>query len=121
MPAGGVRNRVTRITAALAVSAAALAVAVGTGGHRVAASVLPSISNPHVGHAAVQPVPAATTTAKAPMFAFYYLWWSKAHWQSTLGSHYPYSSTPLPLPARLDATGCHPVSNYSGNTLTDVR
>jgi len=114
-----------RITATLAIAGAALAAAVGAGGHRVAASVLPSTTRPLAGHSAVQPAPArpaaATTTAPAaPMYAFYYLWWSKAHWQSTLGSHYPYSSSPLPLPARLDATGCNPVTNYTGNELTDV-
>jgi hypothetical protein len=37
-----------------------------------------------------------------------------------LGPNYPYSSSPLPLPAKLDASGCNPVSNYMGNQLTDV-
>lgn len=87
----------------------------------------PGTTRPLAGNSAgVQPRPAAAAPATlptgsgAPMFAFYYLWWSKAHWLSSLGSNYPATSTPLPLPARLDATGCHPVSNYAGNTLTDV-
>jgi hypothetical protein len=111
-----------RLAATLAVLAAGLAVAVTAGGHRAAASLAPSTTHPLVAHSAnVQPRPAAAAPATgAPMYAFYYLWWSKSHWLSTLGSHYPATSTPLPLPARLDATGCHPVSLYAGNTLTDV-
>lgn len=89
-----------RLVALLAVIGVAAAVVVSTGDHKVS----------------------ATTSAapKTKMFAFYYLWWSKAHWVSTLGSHYPSTASPLPLPARLDATGCNPVTNYTGNTLTDV-
>ncbi len=68
--------------------------------------------------------PVAATTSATPahpkVFAYYYLWWSKSHWLSTLGSHYPANSTPLPLPARLAANGCDPTSLYPGNTLTDV-
>jgi hypothetical protein len=69
-----------------------------------------------------QPSAAATTSAaRAPrVFAFYYLWWSDNHWRSALGSHYPTAASPLPLPATLDATGCHPQSRYAGNSLTDV-
>jgi hypothetical protein len=87
------------------------------------AGVRPAQRNPASFHpTSVQP---ATTTATstgsvAPMFAMYYLWWSKSHWLSTLGSNYPVNSSPLPLPARLDSTGCNPVSLYAGNTLTDV-
>jgi hypothetical protein len=55
-----------------------------------------------------------------PVFAFYYLWWSREHWIDRLGPNYPYSATPSPLPARLDAGGCSAVSLYPGNTLTDV-
>jgi hypothetical protein len=111
-----------RIAATLAVLGVGLVAAVTAGGHRAAASLAPATTHPLVAHSAsVQPRPAAVTpSATAPMYAFYYLWWSKAHWISSLGSHYPVTSTPLPLPARLDATGCHPVSLYSGNILTDV-
>ncbi len=67
-------------------------------------------------------VPArATTTAPAPViFATYYTWWSLNHWKQMLGSSYPYTASPLPLPATLDASGCNPVSSYSGNKLLDV-
>jgi len=65
-------------------------------------------------------VTTTTTVARPRILAYYYLWWSRAHWTSLLGSHYPYTQSPLPLPARLDANGCNPVSNYVGNTLTDV-
>src|SRR4051812_17383318 len=71
-----------RIAALFAVLAVAAAMVAGTGSHRVAASTTPP-------------------PGKAKMFAFYYLWWSKSHWLSTLGSSYPAGSTPLPLPARL--------------------
>jgi hypothetical protein len=55
-----------------------------------------------------------------PVFAYYYLWWSRKHWLDRLGSNYPYNATPNPLPASLDAGGCSAVSLYPGNTLTDV-
>ena len=55
-----------------------------------------------------------------PVYAYYYLWWSANHWRNKLGSNYPYSASPLPLPARTDADGCNAVSNYSGNQLLDV-
>lgn len=57
---------------------------------------------------------------KAPVFAYYYLWWSRSHWLDMLGPNYPVTTAPLPLPATLDATGCRPVSRYPGNHLTDV-
>jgi hypothetical protein len=62
----------------------------------------------------------AGTTAKPRIFAYYYLWWSLDHWKSSLGSQYPTTSSPLPLPATLDASGCNPKSRYAGNVLTDV-
>ncbi|MDQ6848592.1 MAG: hypothetical protein M3070_01115 [Actinomycetota bacterium] len=62
----------------------------------------------------------ATTTAKPPVFAYYYLWWSANHWTSSLGPNYPIKSSTLPLPATLDASGCGTKSSYSGNLLTDV-
>jgi hypothetical protein len=54
------------------------------------------------------------------MFAFYYLWWDIAHWHARLGPSYPYTDSPLPIPASLDSNGCNPVSLYRGNQLTDV-
>src|ERR1043165_2127978 len=66
-----------------------------------------------------QALAAAATTGK-PVYAYYYMWWSTQHWKDKLGSSYPYSASPLPLPARTDADGCNAVSNYSGNHLTDV-
>ena len=33
------------------------------------------------------------------VFAYYYLWWSTNHWHDKLGSSYPYTASPLPLPA----------------------
>ncbi len=55
-----------------------------------------------------------------PVYAYYYLWWSTQHWHAKLGSNYPYSRSPLPLPATTDADGCHAVSKYAGNRLIDV-
>src|SRR6478609_11065545 len=65
---------------------------------------------------------AAQTAAatRAPVFAYYYLWWSRAHWMDMLGPNYPVAAKPLPLPATLDANGCNPTSRYPGNRLTDV-
>ena len=54
------------------------------------------------------------------VYAYYYLWWSSNHWQNKLGASYPYSASPLPLPATTDVDGCNAVSNYSGNQLLDV-
>jgi hypothetical protein len=62
----------------------------------------------------------AASTAKPPVFAYYYLWWSANHWRSALGSNYPTGASPMPLPATLDSTGCGARSSYAGNTLTDV-
>lgn len=53
------------------------------------------------------------------MYAYYYLWWSTAHWESKLGPNYPFT-TPLPLPATLGAGDCNPQSLFVGNGLTDV-
>ena len=54
------------------------------------------------------------------VYAYYYLWWSTKHWQDKLGPDYPYTASPLPLPATTDADGCNPVSKYAGNQLLDV-
>ena len=76
--------------------------------------------------AAVCVAPTAVTSTSAAagtrpkIMATYYLWWSLDHWKSMLGSNYPTNASPLPLPATLDASGCHPVSRYAGNHLTDV-
>lgn len=69
-----------------------------------------------------QPASAAATqtVSKPGIFAYYYLWWSRSHWNDLLGAKYPSTSAVLPLPARLDAAGCNPVTNYPGNQLTDV-
>jgi hypothetical protein len=55
-----------------------------------------------------------------PVFAIYYLWWTNQHWHDLLGTSYPSTETPNPLPASLDAGGCKAVSRYNGNHLTDV-
>src|SRR5215216_4928440 len=55
-----------------------------------------------------------------PVYAYYYLWWSTQHWKDKLGPNYPYTASPLPLPAKTDADGCNAVSNYAGNQLLDV-
>ena len=67
----------------------------------------------------VQAGSSPVTTGK-PVYAYYYLWWSTQHWREKLGSNYPYSASPLPLPARTDADGCNAVSSYAGNQLIDV-
>ena len=74
--------------------------------------------------ASVSADPSATTSLPAhtgaPVFAFYYLWWSINHWHDKLGPDYPYAADPLPLPASLPADGCPPRTPYTGNELTDV-
>src|SRR5574339_238770 len=55
-----------------------------------------------------------------PVYVYYYLWWSAQHWKNKLGPNYPYTASPLPLPATTDADGCNAVSNYAGNQLLDV-
>src|SRR5215213_1071720 len=60
------------------------------------------------------------TSAKPPVYAYYYLWWSNKHWHDKLGPNYPYTASQLPLPAVTDADGCNAVSNYAGNQLLDV-
>ena len=72
------------------------------------------------GSAAPTAASSSATVAPPRVFAYYYLWWSASHWKSSLGSSYPFSASPLPLPATLDANGCNPKSKYPGNILTDV-
>ncbi len=65
-------------------------------------------------------LPTAQSAARH-MFAFYYLWWDTAHWHARLGPNYPYTDSPLPLPATLSGPDdCTVTSNYAGNQLTDV-
>jgi hypothetical protein len=71
------------------------------------------------GHFHVKAAPPLATTG-APVYAYYYLWWSRRHWQDQLGSTYPFTVSPLPLPASTDTNGCAPVSRYAGNHLIDV-
>jgi hypothetical protein len=66
----------------------------------------------------VQATPSQQTAR--PVYAYYYLWWSANHWKNKLGSNYPYSASPLPLPAKTDTNGCNAVTNYAGNQLLDV-
>jgi hypothetical protein len=65
---------------------------------------------------AIPPKPAAVK----PFFVIYYLWWSTNHWHAKLGPDYPYTKTPNPLPATLDASGCNAKTLYRGNQVTDV-
>ena len=68
----------------------------------------------------VQATPSQQVATGKPVYVYYYLWWSAQHWRNKLGVNYPYSASPLPLPARTDADGCNAVSNYAGNQLLDV-
>jgi hypothetical protein len=60
------------------------------------------------------------TTPSPKVYAYYYLWWSSQHWHDKLGTNYPYTASPLPLPATTDVDGCNAVTNYPGNQLLDV-
>ncbi len=71
------------------------------------------------GHASVEAMP-QTATQAPKIYAYYYLWWSVNHWHEKLGPNYPYTASPLPLPATTDADGCSQISNYAGNQLLDV-
>ena len=111
------RAKIATVTGRAATSSAATST-----GAASASSPKPKAA-PIIGSASASAPPptAATSGAARPrVFAYYYLWWSVNHWKGALGSHYPSTAAPLPLPAQLDANGCHPKSLYSGNTLTDV-
>ncbi|HUY65646.1 MAG TPA: hypothetical protein VMV06_02410 [Acidimicrobiales bacterium] len=69
---------------------------------------------------AAKATPTSSTNSSQGMYAYYYLWWDTQHWQTTLGAHYPFGQSPLPLPATLDSSGCNPSSLYSGNIETDA-
>jgi hypothetical protein len=102
-------------------SALSVAVAVGIAGLTVnplaSSALVPTASG---STAAAGNTVRAATSAKPPVFAYYYLWWSANHWRSALGSNYPTNASPLPLPATLGSTGCGAASRYAGNSLTDV-
>jgi len=86
----------------------------------VLALVGATLAQAPTGAAAQTAASSSATVAPPRVFAYYYLWWSASHWKSALGSSYPFSASPLPLPATLDANGCNPKSTYAGNILTDV-
>jgi len=79
-----------------------------------------SLAQAPTGAATKTAASSSATVAPPRVFAYYYLWWSASHWKSSLGSSYPFSASPLPLPATLDANGCNPKSTYAGNIMTDV-
>src|SRR3954468_17334288 len=87
----------------------------------LAAVVLPAgaaVARPAASHQAQGR--AAASTATAPVFVTYYLWWTNRHWHDKLGPNYPYTASPSPIPATVGANGCGSVSRYSGNQLSDV-
>jgi hypothetical protein len=79
-----------------------------------------TLGSASMGKALPASIETTQTSAKPPVYAYYYLWWSTKHWKDKLGPSYPYSTSPLPLPATTDADGCNAVSNYLGNQLLDV-
>ena len=104
------RQRVRRGWMTSAVTGLVVLAAVAVGWGQVVRPVTPSGTS------------TATAVAPAPhgMYAYYYLWWSAAHWHDSLGPSFPYTQSPWPLPATLGATGCTPVSRYAGNVETDT-
>jgi hypothetical protein len=103
---------------ALVVVASVTAAEAGVG----ALSVTSAPSNPAATAVAAKAVAASPAIAPTQegMYAYYYLWWDTHHWQTTLGPNYPFGQSPLPLPAALDAGGCNPTTQYSGNIETDA-
>ncbi len=71
-----------------------------------------------VGGAAGNPPPVRST--KPPVYLHYYLWWSTQHWHDKLGSSYPYTAQPLPVPGSLGADGCTASVGYPGATIVDI-
>ena len=65
-----------------------------------------------------------TTSKSKPVFIIYYLWWDKSHWTSHLGTSYPTTQIPNPLPSTYteDTTTnkCGSTTNYPLNVLNDV-
>jgi len=72
------------------------------------------------GFTKVQATSRQPAASDAPVYAYYYLWWSAKHWKDKLGPNYPYNASPLPLPAQTGPGGCQAVSNYARNQLLDV-
>ena len=72
------------------------------------------------GYTGAQATSNQVTVPGSKVYAYYYLWWSSNHWRNKLGANYPYTASPLPLPATTDVDGCNAVSNYLGNQLLDV-
>ena len=69
--------------------------------------------------AALRPT-AILQTSGTPVYLHYYLWWTKRHWQEKLGSSYPYTANPLPLPGQTDESGCSPTASFTGATIVDI-
>src|SRR6187455_2770477 len=81
--------------------------------------IMTAIAQTLGGFTSVQASPNQVVSGR-PVYAYYYLWWSTQHWKDKLGTNYPYTASPLPLPATTDADGCNAVSRYTGNQLLDV-
>jgi hypothetical protein len=105
-------RRIILVVAVLCLAAPALA---GCSGVRAPNDTSTATTSP-ASVSISQPAP----SSNAPVFAFYYLWWSLQHWHDKLGPSYPYAANPLPVPASLPPAGCPPTSLYAGNQLTDV-
>ena len=124
-PASGAASASTRQAKAAATSGAAVtSSAAVTRGAPASSPKAKAQAAPISGSSAASPphavVAPTSVTGRPRVFAYYYLWWSINHWKGALGSRYPSAAAPLPLPAQLDANGCHPKTLYPGNTLTDV-
>ena len=84
------------------------------------ATPVPPTATPVPPTATPVPPTATPTPLPKPVFVIYYLWWTHQHWLDRLGSQYPFTASPNPLPATLDATGCGATTPYAGNVLTDI-
>ena len=71
------------------------------------------------GHSDVEAESQSVAT-RPKVYAYYYLWWSRNHWQAKLGPGYPYAVSPWILPATTDPDGCGAVSLIPGNQLLDA-
>jgi hypothetical protein len=113
---GGQGSAMSRSLVRVAAAAVFVLTACGTG----SASRLLSGATAAAPRSSATVTASATTSTSRRAFAYYYLWWTSSHWHTKLGSAFPYAQSPWPLPARLGANGCPPVSLYSGNQLTDT-
>lgn len=59
-------------------------------------------------------------SGRATVYLHYYLWWTTEHWAEKLGASFPLTRQPLPLPGRVDASGCNPQVDFPGATIVDV-